>query len=424
LEVAYSDLEPQHRLAINQIFKAHKVTRNNRSSMTLRVLFTPTSTPVPAPVTALPEEPQTGATEFAEFMGLLGKLRFSKTHKQVDWPLDKLLKVVDTFLEDRKTVVSLQKLQGGKSSSISEMLFRHFSDKSRLRSTLEHSTLDFIHAVQQHRVGCMQVDTFARLLAAEFDATDLLFYKYVKSLTKTQRAQMTYASCLSHSRRLFGAEQEQIHKALELTLNSEIEAVGQQVEPEVLIDTQFFIYLAVWVFHHQRKELGLTAPPDNASPDVSPIEDHQGDIDGYISSIRKYREATRALSTEHTPRTPQYSQRQAVSHNDSRLSMPEEQGIEQEIQSILLSACRRFVKDDTHAKLLAREADALLQIVMMGDEEAWSAAVGDSSVHFSKLLRMRDALTQEGLEGAEAKTRITEFCGALAEITVGLISKE
>ena len=416
IDLVYSDLTPQQRLMLNQIFKTHKISKTNRSSVTLRFQFTPSNSPVVAN-----SSPQAEGDDFSEFLGHLGKLRFAKSHKRQDWPLDKLVKTIDSFLEDRKTVVSLQKLQGGKSLSIAQMLLNHFVDKCRLRSTLEYTTLDFVAALQHHRVQCMQVDTFARLLAGEFDATDLLFYKYIKTMTKSQRSQMTYGSCLSHSRRLFGAEQEQIHKALEFTLNSEIEAVGSQVDADVLVDTQFFVYLAVWVFHHQRKELGLVTEQQE---DVSPIQGGQDDIDGYINSIRQYREATRALSTEQTPRNsvlPSEVHRKSLDDSQySHHSAPD--GLEHEIQTILLKACRRFVKDETHAKLLAREADALLQVVMMGDEEAWAASVGDAS--FPELLVKRDALVQEGLEDGEARKRIEEFCNQLAQITVGLISKE
>ena len=416
IDLVYSDLTPQQRLMMNQIFKANKISKN-RSSVTLRFQFTPSNSPVVAN-----SVPTGEGDDFGEFLGFLGKFRFAKTHKRQDWALDKLVKTIDSFLEDRKTVVSLQKLQGGKSLSIAQMLLNHFVDKCRLRSTLEYTMLDFIAALQHHRVQCMQVDTFARLLAGEFDATDLLFYKYIKTMTKSQKSQMTYNSCLSHSRRLFGAEQEQIHKALEFTLNSEIEALGSQVDPDVLVDTQFFVYLAVWVFHHQRKELGLVTEPQE---DVSPIQGGQDDIDGYINSIRQYREATRALSTEQTPRNsvnlPSEIHRKSLDESQySHHSSPD--GLEQEISSILLKACRRFVKDETHAKLLAREADALLQIVMMGDEEAWAASVGDS--HFHDLQKKRDALVQEGLDDGEARKRIEDFCNQLAQITVGLISKE
>ena len=490
VEVDFATLPADQQNAVLEILKARKLSRKRLGAMvTINLILPPVSPPsygvgsqhqpqsaayaqIPsAPAMPVQHDPIL-AEQFPELLSLLGRLRFPRAQQRsAKQPVDRLTKQIDAFLDDKKTVMALQRVQSENGVSIAEMLFRHFTDRCRLRSALETALLDFARGLQEHRSSCMQVDTFARLVSGEFDSTDLLFYKYVRSLTRTTKGQMTHNQCISLSRRMFGAEQENIHLALSHTLASEIEAVGAQVEPDVLIDTQFFVYLAVWVFHHQRREMGLleNKRPPSQGKSSRPVSSHAlpapipakaeapvDDIEEYINSIRQYREATRALKPESNKPSKQQpspifptrsahdaipSQQSVQSHLHSaskaatKVGTPlvvgrsmiededDEFAVEREIQLILLDSCREYTQNETHAKLLAREADALLQIIMTGDYEAWHASVG-STASFDELIDKRDfLLTEEGAE-EDSRRRIVEFCALLAQVTVKLIHQQ
>ncbi len=167
------------------------------------------------------------------------------------------------------------------------------------------------------RLKNMHVDDFARLVEAEFDSTDLLFYKYVKTSSKrqvtsllpqakkkqprppsgsSQPLRLTLEQCTQFSESLFRKGQKHFHLALQEAMASEISAIGGTNEDEVLVDLDYLVYLAVWVFHHHRPD-NANQPQrqikENISPSAVPSppriqvsgDDDQGMVDEYVKSL-------------------------------------------------------------------------------------------------------------------------------------------
>ena len=439
-----------------EIFKSRKLKKLG-PMLTINLVLPPEGLlpPVDRPVPQIlprptaschtPSRSQVPPSDFSDLLNLVGKLRFS-TRPCPPMSKDKLVKQIDAFIDDRKTVSNLHRPQN---LSVADMFFRYLADRWRTRSSLENAVVETTASLNAHRSTSMQADTFARLLSGEFDCTDLLFYKYAKGTCKSMTGQLTLTQAEALSRRMFGREQQSLHEALVEGLHSEIESVGAKIDPEVLIDTQFFVYLAVWVFHHERgsdriesPKLPHAAPTGSAIPFANEDEPRTDDIELYIQSIRQYREAAQALSVQAKPAFPErhfiHSRESSVRSatdsmmeprsptEDLRVSV-EASVIEQEIQSILLEACRQFTGSEGHARLLAREADKLLQVVMTGDRNTWNSSVGlsEATGTFDLLVRkLEGILADDGGNEQLTRAKVADFCRALAKITADLIHQQ
>jgi hypothetical protein len=379
------------------------------------------------------------AGEFQIFMEKFGNFRHVQTWKGSGTTLQRLIGTIDGFIDDRRTTVQLQRVTTtGIKEDVGDMMCKHMCNNFRLRSSLEHAVLDFVGGLLRFRHSCMQVDVFARLLIGEFDGTDLLFYKYVRSVTKGSKAQMTLSHCVDFSRRIFGQEQKHMHGVLVQTLEAEISAVGAVTDPAVLIDTQFFVYLLVWVFHHQRTNLdsnhdairdsqGLARSIGNFKPDLD-LEDNDDDVDRVINSIHQYRQAASELVSRSGNRS-RVSESEASSPGRQQFLKVQPQGgqedpIEKLINDALLEACRKFVKDQTHAKLLVRECDALMRKVAENDFDGWKTTGAPSTDfhHLSGLLG--DLQSIDSADSETFKQALAIFCEALAHTTVALIHQQ
>jgi hypothetical protein len=334
------------------------------------------------------------------------------------------------------------------------MLFKYFSSTFRLRTSLEHAVLDFVTGMLRFRHSCMQVDVFARLLTGEFDCSDLLFYKYARSVTKLCKAQCTFGQCTDLSKKIFGQEQKQMHRALVQTLESEIAAVGAVPDPSVLVDTQFFVYLLVWVFHHQRLHLDghepfpPLSPPTpshlrqadiflspgeklarsvgNFKPDMLAGSGEDAELDEMIDSIRHYRRAASEIvsanrsriSEENLFASPVHRPPLFPAHPQSP-SEEEQESLEAVISDSLLASCRRFARDEAHAKLLWRKCDEVMRKVTENDFAGWRATGGTDEI-FRSMIDLMNKL-QNQTDERKLKRCIAEFCEAVANNTVALI---
>ncbi|KAF4715999.1 hypothetical protein FOZ62_025031 [Perkinsus olseni] len=220
----------------------------------------------------------------------------------------KLHRTMEAFYADRSvkdaTVHAAKALQstGQQQTSVASIFVHWLTGRLGLRRLTGQGMMETLLLVHRSREADMMADIFARLLEGSYDATDLLFFLYVRSIVSTN-VQVDKSPKAAHrhhhhhqpiivqlplndikalAKKVFGRDQKTIYDTFIHVLTDEITkagggdgaaAVGQHhhhhtedQEQQPLVEVGYFMYIALWVYHHQRPEVMMATghPPQGA----------------------------------------------------------------------------------------------------------------------------------------------------------------
>ncbi|KAF4661070.1 hypothetical protein FOZ61_003574 [Perkinsus olseni] len=217
----------------------------------------------------------------------------------------KLQRTMEAFYADRSvkdaTVHAAKALQstGQQQTSVASIFVHWLTGRLGLRRLTDQGMMETLLLVHRSREADMMADIFARLLEGSYDATDLLFFLYVRSIVSAN-VQVDKSPKAAHrhhnhhqpiivqlplndikvlAKKVFGRDQKTIYDTFLHVLTDEItkagggdgEAVGQHHhtedhEQQPLVEVGYFMYIALWVYHHQRPEVMMATghPPQGA----------------------------------------------------------------------------------------------------------------------------------------------------------------
>ncbi|KAF4699471.1 hypothetical protein FOZ63_007156, partial [Perkinsus olseni] len=211
---------------------------------------------------------------------------------------------MEAFYADRSvkdaTVHAAKALQstGQQQTSVASIFVHWLTGRLGLRRLTDQGMMETLLLVHRSREADMMADIFARLLEGSYDATDLLFFLYVRSIVSTN-VQVDKSPKAAHrhhhqpiivqlplndikalAKKVFGRDQKTIYDTFLHVLTDEITkagggdgvTVGQQHhhtedhEQQPLVEVGYFMYIALWVYHHQRPEVMMATghPPQGA----------------------------------------------------------------------------------------------------------------------------------------------------------------
>ena len=263
---------------------------------------------------------------------------------------------------------------------------KHFQERLGLRSLIEHNLLDVLWSCFHHHKAVMEIDIFVRIINGFYDATDILFLDYVKQMMPRPARQLVLDDCALLTSKIFGAEQEHVGDAVMGTLGSQVEE-----RTAATIDPSYYVYICVWVFHHQRMELDMRTSVHGFEDSVKKNRKNTTLIDNYIDSILSLKEARRSVILSQAT--------EAGGANKSTESLK----LESLIESVLADCCAKLGAD-------LPVADRLMQEILTGGKVG---GMGDCVMARNELF-----LAVENQEDqSEIESKLIAFCTSVAAAT-------
>jgi hypothetical protein len=284
-------------------------------------------------------------------------------------------------------------LQRDERLDIGSLVMKFFTEKLGLKNLVEVGVLDLLYSSLVHRKSIMEVDTFVRCLTNFYDSTDILFHNYVKRSVPTASFLISFSDCVQIARNIFGPTQEFVAEAVIDTLSNEMEGVGSTSRVEdISVHVSYFIYITVWVFHHQRNDLDIRSSQhgfEDVARQSFQIKD-KNLIDSYVDSILELKTLTKQLR-----------------QTDEIMSPMRESHIELEsaVRYILTESCKKH-------KSSIDLADHLMQAAMNEDRRSW-ANYGGTESGWAQAVRLRDQLLQAS-DSPQMESFLRIFCDSIA----------
>jgi hypothetical protein len=278
-------------------------------------------------------------------------------------------------------------LQRDERLDIGSLVLKYFTEKLGLKNLVEFGVFDLLYSSLVHRKSIMEVDVFVRCLTKFYDATDLLFHNYVKRSVPTASFLISYDDCLELARKIFGPSQEFVAEAVIDTLANEIQVASNQIE-DISVHVSYFVYITVWVFHHQRNDLDIRSSQHGFEDVVRQsfqIKD-KNLIDSYVDSILELKSLTKQL-------------RQTEELRDSHIEL------ETAVRAILSESCRKH-------KVSIDSADHLMQAAMNDDRRTWIEFCGND-LGWGKAVRLREQLLSAS-DSPQMESYLRIFCDSIA----------
>jgi hypothetical protein len=223
----------------------------------------------------------------------------------------------------------------------------------------------------------MEVDIFVRVMTDFYDPTDVLFHDFVKRSVGSSHQLVSLDQCVDLAEEIFGPKHAAVTDAVAETLSRETAD-----EPNAKIQLSYFIYITVWVFHHQRRDMDLRTSQHGFEESVraSFRGGEKNLIDSYVESIIDLKNQTRVLRESHVE-------------------------LERAVERILADTCAKRGAD-------VSQADKLMQIVMSDDMQGWKSTKG-SSEGWQEAVSARDSLLSA--RESEMEFFLRKFCDAIAK---------
>ena len=282
--------------------------------------------------------------------------------------------------------------------SVGTVLVKFFQERLGLRSLVEFAILDLLANAHVHRKSIMEVDMFVRIVNGFYDATDVLFLHYIKGVVRPMAGQLlTIQQCESITHQIFGHEQAVVGDAVLSTLRAEIDSAGSESDGK--IDSGYYIYISLWVFHHQRNEANASQHGfeefvrESLRGGWKSVAESGGTnlIDNYIDSIISLKNQTKL-----------------------ELERNEQQNfqIEEVVNATLQQACSRVIGHCDESVIAT--ADRLMQAAMSSDADMWLTSGGGKG-EWTSALRARDALLLAvDRDDKSVESKLAEFCESIA----------
>lgn len=282
------------------------------------------------------------------------------------------------------------------SCDLSDLLIRYYSEKLGLRTLTEFGILDLLASSIRNRNNVMEIDTFVRLLTGFYDETDLAFLDFFKRAVHQTvdfaltNATFSFPDCTRIVRSVFGSQQAQVAEAVIETLATEIESAQCPDSNTVNVHVSYLVYIALWVFHHQRNRIDVRSSQHGFEEIVrQSFRDQVGEknlIDSYVDSIIDLRNKTRIL--------------RETAQSSGNV------GLEHAVNQILGSSCRAYGSS-------LDEADRLMQAVMSENKQAWTHI---DLKAWNRALVERDRLLHAVTVSGDVETELKKFCDTIASI--------
>lgn len=265
-------------------------------------------------------------------------------------------------------------------TEVGELILKHFQERLGLRSLIEHNLLDIFSSCLHHRKSVMEIDIFVRVVHGFYDATDVLFLEYVKHFMRpfsgAQLKLLSLSELDSVTNRIFGNEQQSVGEAVMSTLRAEAEHINAAIDPN------YYVYISLWVFHHQRLEIDVRSSTHGFEESFRDSLKGGGNlIDSYIDSIISLKQA----------------KKQTELKNRTKMSV-ESLELEKLVHTVLADACRQ---DED----LFKKADHLMQTVLM--EEPFEGDLGEC-------ILARNALLLAVEKNHDIESQLHLFCDTIA----------
>lgn len=295
----------------------------------------------------------------------VSSFKFISSWRPKKFLISKLLAVIDSVYAEMDS-----------GDEFSESLMRHFQDKLGIRSLVEFHVLDLLSNCVAQRTRCMEVDIFVRFLERFYSGKDFAFFTFLRRTVACEQGALSLEDCERICAKLFRTAD--LRHTVMGTIRDEISKKNNSRSAHIQCD--FFVYIALWVFHHQGETRAT-------SPGTSSISD-------YVDSILMLKSQT------HKQKHPKNILRESVQM--------------EEVVNQMLADCCHGDKQAVHA------ADALMQAVMTEDAKNW-AELGGLRPEFDQCLIARDNLLkaiEEGRSEGELERVLFEFCGKIAQTRV------
>lgn len=209
------------------------------------------------------------------------------------------------------------------SQSFPVFVYKRLSTVLGLRFIIEQNSWDLLFNVDRLRSDYLEVEIFARFLQEFYDADDLLFFLYVRSVISSllhinfrgrwskldgpgrqtpQALWMSHRECVQVARIVFGAKNEQLYKEfLQLVTPQYVGQKSDQGDSRRIDITQF-VHLAVVGYHQTQKgtqtSSGSTSRPKRFSASTFPgltsslaVVAPSSSLDAYLNALASDRGA-------------------------------------------------------------------------------------------------------------------------------------
>ena len=335
---------------------------------------TPYRTPTVSRTARSPEPPDSSLIMDVEKFFASGTFKFGQSWRPRKFVLSKLVAMIDSFFTSCTN--------GEK--NFADKVWQFYQDKLGLRSLVEFTILDLVSNALLYRQESMEVDIFVRFIENFFDpASDYEFYIFLRRdvlgpiLGAATRGVATLAP----------SDCAELARKISLKKNLNAKSVMDTIRGEKNVDGVYFIYICLWVFHHQEQPV--------VSVDSSEL------IDSYIDSIVSLKNQTKLLRNSAKPLV-----RDSVNM--------------EEVIGRMLSDCCAERAGSCDERILS-SADKLMKAVMNGDHKVWGKLVAssrcDAEATFSQAMTCRDKLLEslaEEKEEGEIESALYEFCVSIA----------
>lgn len=299
----------------------------------------------------------------------INSFKFVTSWRPKKYLISKLIAVIDNVYSDFGE------------GTFGENLMRHFHDRLGLKSLVEFNVLDLLSNCVAQRTRCMDVDIFLRFLEGFYGAKDFEFFAFLKRSMTVEPGAVSLDDCDRICTRLF-----RNHPSLKQTVMDTIkEEVSKKIRDHKKIQSDFLIYISLWVFHHQDVPTRTTTSPNSS-------------ISDYVDSILMLKSQTQKQKQQ-----PKNILRESVQ-------------MEEVVNQMLADCCVRETGDGGTVEA----ADALMQAVMTGDEKNWDE-LGGTGIEFTECLQARDNLLEvigEGGNELQLEQVLFAFCGSIARTSV------
>ena len=159
-------------------------------------------------------------------------------------------------------------------------VYNYFTKKYGLRSLVDENCWGMLSAVHDLRNDRLELQIFARFLEEEYDADDLLFFLYVRSIVQKETGisfqsrwsegagrhpreslWLSYRACLVVSRTVFMSEKDELYIKFMRQLDEHFIGDVKESGDKRRVEFSKFLYLALTEYHNCRPEAGSSAPP-------------------------------------------------------------------------------------------------------------------------------------------------------------------
>ena len=253
----------------------------------------------------------------------------------------------------------------------------------------------------------MEIDIFVRFLENFYDPEfDFEFFKYMRreilgpiiGAANRGVATLSIGDCDQLAKKISSDTKNFLNfKTVMETIRSESRGKSDQV------DGMYFLYICLWVFHHQRVGSGVASQDNSARVSAPTVSDSSQLIDSYIDSILTMK-----------------SQTKLIRHSVVNKSLVRDSVNMEEVIGRILSDCCAERTGHCDKKIL-NLADKLMTAVMNSDSGAWSRLVpgDDNARYFDRAVERRNRLLEcvaaEKDEG-EIESALYDFCVSIAEV--------